>query len=109
MQKSPSVKVLLTRLMSIYAVGIFIILWAGFVILLFVNQEFLDEIWNTIQALPIGVRIPIWLLILPIMTGLWIWESGWSTPASIAALAGMIGWTSLAVSSLVKAVRMKVD
>jgi hypothetical protein len=91
------------RIMSSYALGMFVILWVGFVVALIVNQSWLDMLWNWVQILPLWLKIIVWLALLPIMTGLWIWQSSWSIFVQVLAAAGMIGWTWLAVSSFIKA------
>jgi len=67
------------RAMSLYANVIFVMLWVGFVIALFVNREWLDVLWNWAQTLPLVPKITVWVVFLPIMVGLWIWESSWPT------------------------------
>ena len=94
-----------TRVLSTYAIVIFAILWVGFAITLVVNREWLDLIWNWVQALPLIVEIIVWVFFLPIMVGLWIWESSWSALVRLLAFAGMLAWTFLAVSSFWRAVR----
>lgn len=72
---------------------------------LVVNREWLDLLWNWVRELPTVVEIIVWLLILPIMTGLSVWESSWPLVARLLAYAGIIGWTLLAGSSFLRAVR----
>ena len=91
------------RIMSSYAIGMFVILWVGLVVALIVNQGWLDMLWDWVQTLPLILRIIVWLVLLPIMTGLWIWQSSWSIFVQVLAVAGMIGWTWLAISSFIKA------
>ena len=93
------------RAMTIYANVIFIVLWVGFIIALAVNREWLDMLWNWVQALPSIPKIIVWVMILPIMVGLWIWESSWPALANLAGLAGIIAWTLLAVSSIFRVFR----
>lgn len=88
--------------MTIYANLIFVVLWVGFVIALVVNREWLDEIWNWAQALPLVPMIIVWVLFLPIMVGLWIWESSWPTLGRLVGFAGIVIWTLLAIYSLFK-------
>ena len=91
--------------MSIYANVIFVVLWVGFITALVVNQEWLDVLWNWAQALSWLPKIIVWVLFLPIMVGLWIWESSWPTFLRLVGFAGMVGWTLLAVSGLPRAFR----
>jgi len=44
-------------------------------------------------------------LFLPIMVGLWIWESSWPALGNLLGFAGIVGWTLLAVSGFLRAVR----
>ena len=93
------------RSMTIYANLIFVMLWVGFVIALIVNREWLDVLWNWAQALPLIPKIIVWMLFLPIMVGLWIWESSWPTLGRLVGFTAIVGWTLLAVSSLYRSFR----
>jgi hypothetical protein len=93
---------LISKGMTIYANLIFLVLWIGFVVALIINRGWLDEVWNWTQSLPSVPRVIVWVLILPIMVGLWIWESSWPTVGRLVGFAGIVGWTFLAVSSIFK-------
>ena len=93
------------RVLSTYAIVIFALLWVGFAVALVVDREWLDLLWNWVGALPAVVEIIVWVLFLPIMVGLWIWESSWPDLVRLLAFAGIVGWTLLAVSSFMRAVR----
>ena len=93
------------RVMSIYANVIFLLLWVGFFTALVVNREWLGLLWNWVQALPTGPRIIVWVFFLPVTVGLWIWESPWSLFGHLLGLGGIITWTFLAISSLIKSFR----
>lgn len=96
---------LITKTLTIYANVIFVLLWIGFVIALVVNREWLDVIWNSAQSLPLLWRIIVWVLFLPGLVGLWIWESSWSVLGRLAGLAGVVGWNLVAVQSWFKTFR----
>jgi len=89
--------------MSTYAIVIFAILWIGFIVALIVNREWLDMLWNSVRTLPAVAEVIVWLLFLPVMVGLWIWESSWATVVRLLAFAGMVVWTYLAGSSFWRA------
>ncbi len=93
------------RVLSTYAIVIFAILWVGLAIVLGVNLEWLDLLWNWVRALPAVAEIIVWLIFLPIMVGLWIWESSWPALVRLLAFVGIVAWTLLAVSSFLRAVR----
>ena len=96
---------LVTKTLTIYANVIFVVLWLGFIIALIVNQEWLNITWNWVQGLPELPKIIVWVLFLPILVGLWIWESSWPVLGRLVGLGGIIGWTLLAVSSWFKTFR----
>jgi hypothetical protein len=50
-------------------------------------------------------EIIVWVLFLPIMVGLWIWESSWPVLVRLLAFGGIVVWTLLAVFSLVRDMR----
>ena len=100
MKDSTFWNVTVPRAMTIYANLIFVALWVGFVIALIVDREWLDAIWNWVQALPAVPKITVWVMVLPIMVGLWIWESSWSTLGRLVGFTGIVAWTLLAVSSI---------
>ena len=90
------------RVLSTYAVVIFAVLWVGFAVALVVNREWLDLLWDWVRALPSLAEIIVWVLFLPIMVGLWIWESSWSNLVRLLAFAGIVGWTVIAVYNFVR-------
>jgi hypothetical protein len=105
MRDSSFWSVTVPRVLSTYAIVIFAMLWVGFAITLVFNRAWLDLLWNWVQALPSVAEIIVWVLFLPIMVGLWIWESSWPTLLRLLAFAGMVVWTLLAVSSFLRAMR----
>ena len=105
MRDSSFWSVTVPRVLSTYAIVIFAMLWVGFAIALVVNRESLDLLWNWVRALPSVVEIIVWVLFLPIMAGLWLWESSWPALLRLLAFAGIVVWTLLAVSSFLRAVR----
>jgi len=105
MKDSSFWSVTVPRVLGTYAITIFAILWVGFTIALLVNPEWLDLLWKWVRALPSVAQIMVWVVFLPIMVGLWIWESSWPPFVRLLAFAGIVVWTVLAVSSFLRAVR----
>ena len=105
MRDSSFWSVTVPRVLSTYAIVIFAILWVGLTITLVVNREWLDLLWNWVQALPSVAEIIVWVFFLPNMVALWIWESSWSALVRLLAFSGIVGWTLLAVSSFLRAMR----
>ena len=102
MKDSTFWEITVPRVMSIYANAIFLLLWVGFAVALIANREWLDTVWEWVQSMPLEQRIPVWLIFLPILVGLWIWQSSWSTFGRVAGFAGIIAWTIVAITSLIK-------
>jgi hypothetical protein len=105
MRDSSFWSVAVPRVLGIYAILIFAMLWVGFATALVVNRDWLDLLWNWVRALPWVAETIVWVLFLPIVVGLWIWESSWPALVRLLAFAGIVVWTLLAVSSFLRAVR----
>ena len=103
MRDSSFWNVIVPRTVGTYANLIFLVLWVGFITALVVNREWLDVLWNWTQALPMVPRIIVWVLFLPIMVGLWIWESSWPALVHLVGFTCIVAWTLLAMSSLYRA------
>jgi len=106
MRSSTFWEITVPRTLDIFANTIFVMLWVGFVIALLVNREWLDMLWTWAQALPLIPKIIVWVVFLPILTGLWIWESSWPMLGRLTGFAGIVVWTLLAVYSLFRDFRI---
>jgi hypothetical protein len=74
---------------------IFAVLWVAVGAGIVLSQGSIDAVWEQIRQLPLIVQAVAWLLFLPVMAGVWIWES--SLPMLIRAVLviGLAGWTLL--------------
>jgi hypothetical protein len=75
--------------------GIFALLWLAFGAALILSQGSLDQAWQTIRSLPLIVQIGVWLLLLPVMAGLWVWETTWPLIVRLVLVIGIAGWNLL--------------
>jgi ABC-type amino acid transport system permease subunit len=75
--------------------GIFALIWVAFAAGLMWSQGSIDQVWSTIRGLPAIVQIVVWLLFLPVVIGLWIWETTWPLVVRILLVAGIAGWNLL--------------
>jgi len=64
----------MNMIINIGALVILTLLWLGFAAALIFNQAILDTVWQTLRGLPLVVQVLVWLLVLPVTAGLWIWE-----------------------------------
>ena len=74
---------------------VFAALWVAFGAALIWSQGSLDQAWATIRGLPLIVQLGVWLLFLPVMAGLWVWETAWPLLARVVVIAGLAGWNLL--------------
>lgn len=75
--------------------GLFALIWVAFGVALIWSQGSLDQAWQTIRGLPLIVQIVVWLLFLPVMAGLWLWETTWPLIVRVVLIVGIAGWNLL--------------
>jgi ABC-type amino acid transport system permease subunit len=74
---------------------IFAVLWLVFAAGLIWSQGTVDQAWQTIRDLPLVVQIVVWVLFLPVMFGLWVWETSWPLVVRLILVIGAAGWNLL--------------
>ena len=62
-------------LISYVAFGILTLLWLGLGAALLFNQAILDTVWQSFRGIPLVLQIIVGFLVLPVVLGLWVWES----------------------------------
>jgi len=72
--------------------AIFAIIWVAFAVGLIFSQGSVDQAWQTIRDLPLIVQIGVWVLFLPVMIGLWVWETSWPLIVRLVLVVGVAGW-----------------
>jgi hypothetical protein len=75
--------------------AIFAVVWIAFGAALIWSQGSLDQVWHTIRDLPLIIQAVAWLMLLPIMAGLWVWETTWPLVVRLVVVAGIAGWNLL--------------
>ena len=84
----------MNRIINIGAFAILTILWLAFAAALIFNQPMLDTVWQSVRAMPFVVQAAIWLLVLPVTLGLWIWESSWPIWIRLVLVISL-GWLTI--------------
>ena len=69
--------------------AIFGLLWLAVGAGLIWSQGSVDAAWSAIRGLPLIIQVAVWVLFLPVMAGLWIWESTWPQLIRIVLVAGV--------------------
>ena len=75
--------------------GIFAVLWLAFGAALVLSQGSLDGAWQWIRDQPLILQGAVWLLFLPVVAGLWIWETTWPLVLRLVLVVGLAGWSLL--------------
>lgn len=71
--------------------GLWVAIGAGIVW----NHGGLDATWHWIGSLPLLVQGVLWLLFLPVVAGLWVWETSWPYLVRLLIVGGLAGWNLL--------------
>jgi hypothetical protein len=66
-------------LINVTAFTILAALWLAFAVALVASRSSLDATWRGVGALPLPIRGFVWLLTLPVMVGLGVWDGAWRT------------------------------
>jgi hypothetical protein len=75
---------------------VFAVLWVGFIGALVLSQGSLDQTWAAITSWPWPIQVVAWVLFLPVIGGLWLWETSWPLLVRIAGVLGL-AWFNLIV------------
>lgn len=75
--------------------AVFALLWFAFGAAIVWREGTLDQTWARVQSLPLVVRALVWLLFLPVMVGLWIWERTWPRLVRLVLVLGLAFWNLL--------------
>jgi hypothetical protein len=71
---------------------IFAIIWVAFGAGLLLSQGTVDAAWQWVRELPLVLQGVVWLLFLPVMVALWIWETTWPLAIRLILVIGIGGW-----------------
>lgn len=77
---------------------VFALIWLAFGVGLVWSQGSLDAAWQSVRSLPLVVQGVVWLLFLPVMAGLWIWETSWPLVLRLVLILGIAGWNLLVLA-----------
>lgn len=84
------------RVIPILAFSILALLWLAFGAALLFNRELLDTAWQTFRAWPLVLQIIVGLMVLPVILGLWIWETTWPLWLRLVLVIGL-AWATVYV------------
>jgi hypothetical protein len=76
-------------LINVSAFLLFTGLWLAFGVALLFSRGTLDGVWERLRGLPWPVQVIAWLLLLPVVAGLWIWQQDWALVVRLLFIAGL--------------------
>ena len=71
-----------------------VVLWGAFAAALLVSPSSIHELWAWFKDQSLVAQVPLGILFLPWLIGMWIWESSWSIVAR-GVLVGGVAWANL--------------
>ena len=77
------------RIINIFAFVVLTFLWLAFATALLFNRDLLDTVWQSFRSWPLLVQILVGFLILPVIAGLWIWETSWPLLLRLILIVGL--------------------
>jgi ABC-type amino acid transport system permease subunit len=80
-------------LISFSAFGVLTSLWLAFGAALVLNRALLDRAWQSFRNLPLLVQLVVVLLFLPVVVGLWVWETRWPIWLRLVVMLGLAWMT----------------
>lgn len=82
------------RIINYFAFSVLTILWLGFGAALLMKPELLDTVWLAFRGFPLVGQALITLLTLPVVLGLWVWQTSWPVWLRLLLMIGL-AWVTL--------------
>jgi len=82
------------RLINYFAFAVLSLLWLGFGAALLINPEILQSVWQAFRGWPWVGQALITLLTLPVVLGLWLWQTSWPLWLRLILVIGL-AWVTL--------------
>ncbi len=82
------------RVINYLAFAILTLLWLGFGAALLMKPEMLNFIWQAFRGWPLVGQLLVALLTLPVVLGLWIWNTSWPFLLRLILVIGL-AWVTV--------------
>jgi hypothetical protein len=83
----------MNEFIGLLAFGVFATLWIAFGYALVASQGSLDQTYEWLRGLPLIAQAVIAFLTLPVVIGLWVWETSWPLLVRLPLVVGLGAWT----------------
>jgi hypothetical protein len=80
-------------IISISAFALLTLLWMAFGFALLFNRPSLERAWQWFSKTPLLVKLLLVLLFLPVVLGLWVWNTRWPFWLRLTLVAGLAWMT----------------
>ena len=77
------------RNINIFAFAVLTVLLLAFAVTLLFNRDLLDVAWQSFRNWPLMIQLIVGLLVLPVIAGLWIWQTSWPLLLRLILVAGL--------------------
>ncbi len=81
-------------IIGLFAFSVLTLLWAAFLAALVLKRELLGESWNRLDHLPLVAKIVVVILALPVVVGLWVWQTRWPLWVRLVVVLGL-AWVTV--------------
>jgi hypothetical protein len=82
------------QIINYLAFAVLGVLWLGFLAALILDREILTATWQVFRSWPLIAQAIVGLLTLPVVVGLWIWQTGWAIWLKVILVLGL-AWVTL--------------
>jgi hypothetical protein len=82
-----------THAFNILVWAAFTVLWIAFAVAVAFSPGTLDDVWHAERRRALVIQVVAWLLFLPLMMGLWLWERPWPLPMRVVLVLALGAWT----------------
>ena len=77
------------QLINYTAFAVLTLLWLAFGAALIFDREILDTVWQIFRGWPLIGQIVVGLLTLPVVIGLWVWNTDWPLLLRLVVVIGL--------------------
>lgn len=82
------------KLVEVVGFVVVVVLWVAFGLALLVSQSSIHDMWSWFSGQSLLLQIPLGIVFLPWVAGMWIWETSWPIGAR-GVLVGGLAWANV--------------
>ena len=83
-----------SMIMNYIFFGVAIVMWLGIAAALVLNPGSLRDLWQSFRGMPLVAQGVGWLLLLPWMAAVWLWQVAWPVWLRLSLIVG-VAWVNL--------------